>query len=222
MSTVLAPTIRRRSSSSTICPGIACPRPAHIRANPHRRRPGTPARPAAPTPAQPLPFRFDRSLGMIVNLMRVTPATQIYCLTLGGFNMHRAQAAQHVKRFIPCQNSAQQNLESHGLPDRVMTMAWSEFGHQPVENVVRGTDHGTTGPVLLLGSRVKGGIMGGAMTATPESSAATDFWRIYATLLGTGSSVLPMPCLTALGTNCRWSETVRLTCRCRGPGSRVW
>lgn len=123
---------------------------------------------------------------MIVNLMRVTPATQIYCLTLGGFNMHRAQAAQHVKRFIPCQNSAQQNLESHGLPDRVMTMAWSEFGHQPVENVVRGTDHGTTGPVLLLGSRVKGGIMGGAMTATPESSAATDFWRIYATLLGTG------------------------------------
>lgn len=129
---------------------------------------------------------FDRSLGMIVYLMRDHPATQIYCLTLGGFDTHRDQATQHAKLLHALSESLgtfQQDLESHGLADRVMTMFWSEFGRQPAENDFRGTDHGTTGPVLLLGSRVNGGILGDAMTATPEPSAATDFRRIYATLL---------------------------------------
>jgi uncharacterized protein (DUF1501 family) len=105
---------------------------------------------------------------------------------LGGFDTHRDQAAQHAKLLHTLSESLstyQQDLESHGLAERVITMVWSEFGRQPAENNFRGTDHGTTGPVLLLGSRVNGGIVTDAMTAKPQPPAATDFRRIYATLL---------------------------------------
>lgn len=129
---------------------------------------------------------FGRSLDRVVDLLRQHPGTRLHCLTLGGFDTHRNQAQQHAKLLRTLSeglSAYQQNLESHGLADRVLTMVWSEFGRQPAENAVRGTDHGTTGPVVLLGNRANAGIVGQTMTASPEPSAATDFRQIYATLL---------------------------------------
>lgn len=149
----------------------SAPRPNSLRGNaPRRFREGL----------------FGRSLGRLVDLMRQHPGTQLHCLTLGGFDTHRDQARQHARLLHTLSeglNAYQQELESHGLADRVLTMLWSEFGRQPAENAFRGTDHGTTGPVVLLGNRANAGIVGQTMTAPPEPSAATDFRRIYATLL---------------------------------------
>jgi uncharacterized protein (DUF1501 family) len=52
------------------------------------------------------------------------------------------------------------DLETQGLQDRVVTMAFSEFGRRVKENNSGGTDHGTAAPGCLVGGKVKGGLYG--------------------------------------------------------------
>jgi uncharacterized protein (DUF1501 family) len=47
-----------------------------------------------------------------------------------------------------------------GRWDDVLVMVQSEFGRNVTENAHGGTDHGGSGPVLLLGGRVAGGFSG--------------------------------------------------------------
>ena len=54
----------------------------------------------------------------------------------------------------------QRDLEARGLADRVVVHVWSEFGRRPEENGSLGTDHGAAGIGFLIGSRVKGGLIG--------------------------------------------------------------
>jgi uncharacterized protein (DUF1501 family) len=79
------------------------------------------------------------------------------------------------------------DLRASGLGDRVTLLAFSEFGRRVQENASGGTDHGTAGPVLLAGGRVRGGLVG----ATPrlldlddgDLKWSLDFRRVYATIL---------------------------------------
>jgi uncharacterized protein (DUF1501 family) len=79
------------------------------------------------------------------------------------------------------------DLRASGLGDRVALLAFSEFGRRVRENASGGTDHGTAGPVLLAGGRVRGGLLG----ATPrlldlddgDLKWSLDFRRVYATVL---------------------------------------
>ena len=54
----------------------------------------------------------------------------------------------------------QRDLEARGLADRVVVHVWSEFGRRAEENGSLGTDHGAAGVGFLIGSRVKGGMIG--------------------------------------------------------------
>ena len=54
----------------------------------------------------------------------------------------------------------QRDLEVRGLADRVIVHVWSEFGRRAEENGSLGTDHGAAGIGFLIGSRVKGGLVG--------------------------------------------------------------
>ena len=54
----------------------------------------------------------------------------------------------------------QRDLEARGLADRVVVHVWSEFGRRAEENGSLGTDHGAAGIGFLIGSRVKGGLVG--------------------------------------------------------------
>jgi uncharacterized protein (DUF1501 family) len=79
-------------------------------------------------------------------------------------------------------------MQIHHLDNRVVVMTWSEFGRRVDDNASGGTDHGTAGPLFLLGSRVRGGLYG-----TPPSLAdldedgdlkyTVDFRRVYASVL---------------------------------------
>jgi uncharacterized protein (DUF1501 family) len=66
-------------------------------------------------------------------------------------------------------------------------MIYSEFGRRVLANASDGTDHGTAGPVFLLGRGVRGGFFGGEPSLTDlddgDLRAGTDFRAIYATLL---------------------------------------
>ena len=87
---------------------------------------------------------------------------------------------------------------------------FSEFGRTLAENASQGTDHGTAGPVLLLGKLVKPGLLGTAPDLAKlvdgEPVATLDYRRIYATVLEKwvgcaaapvlGKNVTPFPFLT--------------------------
>ena len=83
----------------------------------------------------------------------------------------------------------QRDLEARGLADRVLVHVWSEFGQRAGENGLGGTDHGAAGVGFLIGSRVKGTMIGefpGLATGLDEEGnlkATSDFRAIYAALL---------------------------------------
>ena len=82
----------------------------------------------------------------------------------------------------------QRDLEARGLHERVLVQLWSEFGRRPRENG-SGTDHGAAGVAFLIGSRVKGEMVGqfpglGKLDANENLVNTSDFRAMYAGLLG--------------------------------------
>ena len=82
-----------------------------------------------------------------------------------------------------------QDLNAHGVADKVLVATWSEFGRRPKENASGGTDHGAAAPVLLIGNPVKGGIYGQSpsltdLDATGNLKFSVDFRSIYQEILG--------------------------------------
>ena len=81
----------------------------------------------------------------------------------------------------------QRDLEARGIADRVVIQLWSEFGRRPEENG-SGTDHGAAGLSFLIGSRVKGQMVGefpGLTKLDPNENLVntSDFRALYAGVL---------------------------------------
>ena len=52
------------------------------------------------------------------------------------------------------------DMKRLGRADDVTMMVFSEFGRRVGENANLGTDHGTAGPVFVIGAPVRGGMYG--------------------------------------------------------------
>ncbi len=83
----------------------------------------------------------------------------------------------------------QRDLEARGIADRVLVQVWSEFGRRGEENGSNGTDHGAAGTGFLIGSRVKGQMLGsfpGLTTGLDNDGnlkATFDYRSLYCSLL---------------------------------------
>jgi uncharacterized protein (DUF1501 family) len=82
----------------------------------------------------------------------------------------------------------QRDLERRGVADRVVVHVWSEFGRRAEENASAGTDHGAGGFSCLIGSRVKGTMVGefpglDRLDGDGNLRATADFRGVYAALL---------------------------------------
>ncbi len=82
----------------------------------------------------------------------------------------------------------QRDLEARGLADRVLVHVWSEFGRRAAENGSLGTDHGAAGSGFLIGSRLRGGMIGeypglDTLDARGNLRATSDFRGLYAAIL---------------------------------------
>jgi len=79
------------------------------------------------------------------------------------------------------------DLKRAQLDDRIVVLAFSEFGRRVKENDSQGTDHGTAGPVFLAGSPVDGGLLGNRPDLSDldkgDLKVQFDFRQVYATLL---------------------------------------
>ena len=66
-------------------------------------------------------------------------------------------------------------------------MTWSEFGRRVKENAQNGTDHGSAGPMFVLGNKVKGGFYGEPASLSNLDNGnlkfTTDFRSVYASVL---------------------------------------
>jgi len=111
-------------------------------------------------------------------------------VTLGGFDTHTQQAdtlTGLLSQTDGALDAFMADIEAHGHGDDVLVMTWSEFGRRVPENGQDGTDHGSAGPMFLLGNAVKGGFHGEAPSLAALDNGnlrfSVDFRSVYATIL---------------------------------------
>ncbi len=78
----------------------------------------------------------------------------------GGYDTHSNQTAQHARLLQELGSNLdtfQRRIDDAKIGDRVVTFVFSEFGRRAAENLSGGTDHGTAGPVFVIGTGVRPG-----------------------------------------------------------------
>jgi uncharacterized protein (DUF1501 family) len=150
-----------------------------------------------------------REVAKVVNAVRQgVPgvAARFFQLSNGGYDTHSDQGAgetdgQHYDLLAEVGNSLEvfyADLEDMGVANKVCTMVWSEFSRRIPQNE-NGTDHGSQGPVFVIGGAVNGGVYGNHPNVDPaalngdentrysqdpgDAFRSTDFRDVYGTLL---------------------------------------
>ena len=129
-------------------------------------------------------------LKLISKLLKSGSHTRVYYTAQSGYDTHSAQAYTHsrlLREFSDALKAFLDDLKSAKLDDRVLVLAFSEFGRRVKENDSQGTDHGTAGPVFLAGSLVNPGLQGTmpnlADLENGDLKMQFDFRNVYATIL---------------------------------------
>jgi uncharacterized protein (DUF1501 family) len=98
-------------------------------------------------------------------------------------------------------------MKASGRSKDITVMVYSEFGRRVKANGSDGTDHGTAGPMFLIGDRVQGGMYGDQPSLTKlidgDLAVTTDFRDVYASVI---EGVLQTPAEKVLG---KWSGRVK-------------
>lgn len=157
--------------------------------------PGDAAYPVTRLNGAALSGALSNQLKLIAQMIAAGLPTQVYFSRLGGWDTHSNQAVDHpnlqralggsIKAFFD--DLATITTGSGKAQDRVMILAYSEFGRRVQENN-GGTDHGTAGLSFCVGKAVKGGLYGGYpdlgnLDANGNMRFTTDFRSLYATVL---------------------------------------
>jgi uncharacterized protein (DUF1501 family) len=145
---------------------------------------------------------LGRSLKSIAELIAGGLSTRIYYTSMTGFDTHANQSFQHRNLLGIFANSLaafMKDLDRVGMSDRVMVMAFSEFGRRVAVNGSGGTDHGTAGPVFLAGAGIKPGVHGAYPRLDDLDNGdlrhTVDFRSVYTEILQAWMGVDPKPIL---------------------------
>ena len=98
-------------------------------------------------------------LELIARLLKCGFGARVYYTLQSGYDTHAAQRETHARLLDELGGALKaflDDLTAARLADRVVVLCFSEFGRTVVENSSGGTDHGTSGPVLLAGPAVRG------------------------------------------------------------------
>lgn len=133
---------------------------------------------------------LTQQLNIVSKLITAGSPTKIWSVSLGGFDTHaneaNAQAALLQTVSVGISKFLSQ-LKPSGRDKDVTVMVYSEFGRRVKANGSDGTDHGTAGPMFLIGDRVAGGFYGDQPSLTKlvdgDLAVTTDFRDVYATVL---------------------------------------
>lgn len=137
-------------------------------------------------------------LRQVLALLKADVDLEAIQLGYGGFDTHANQAGSHANLLAQVGSSLstyQRVLDDLGIADRVLTIVFSEFGRRPGENRSGGTDHGSAGPMFVVGKRVRPG-MHGAQPSLDDLDRGnlkytTDFRAVYGAVAGNFMKVDP-------------------------------
>ncbi|GAA2028615.1 DUF1501 domain-containing protein [Catenulispora yoronensis] len=131
-----------------------------------------------------------QQLDIVAECINASVPTRVYSVSLGGFDTHSAEKQTQQQLWGEVDQAVVdfQNAISAGPHGKnVVTVLYTEFGRRVKANANEGTDHGTAGPVLVVGEPVNGGFYGEQPSLTDLDSGdlkfSTDFRSVYATLL---------------------------------------
>ncbi|MCP4440822.1 MAG: DUF1501 domain-containing protein [Aureispira sp.] len=135
--------------------------------------------------------KLGKSLKQVAELIISGCDTQVYYVTLGGFDTHANQTMTQerlLKAYAESVSAFIKDLKQHNQWNDTMVMTFSEFGRRVKENGSRGTDHGTAGNLFLMSGKLKkAGFYNDAPDLTTLDKGDLiynmDFRRVYATLL---------------------------------------
>lgn len=135
-------------------------------------------------------YGLAKKLRLLSRLIRLDGGTRIFYVSLSGFDTHSSQRFSHerlLRQYSQSLKAFLDDMKKHKLSDRITVLTFSEFGRQLRENASAGTDHGTCGPVFVVGDAIKPGILSKYPSLTDlddnEMKATVDFRSIYASLL---------------------------------------
>lgn len=134
---------------------------------------------------------FGRDLQQVAQLVAAGCETQIYYVSLTGFDTHANQKTrqeQLLKLYADAVAALIADLKAANEWSNTLIFTFSEFGRRVKENGSRGTDHGTANVAFLMsGALKKAGIYNAAPDLVNLSDGDLiyhlDFRTIYATLL---------------------------------------
>jgi len=136
--------------------------------------------------------QLARQLAIVARMIKGGLGTQVYLVTIGGFDTHANQLEKHSNLLSDLSNSVKNfydDLNSTGMGEKVLSMTFSEFGRRIEENGSNGTDHGTASPILMFGDGLSDqGFVGTHpdiqdLDQTGNPAFTMDFRRVYATVL---------------------------------------
>lgn len=129
-------------------------------------------------------------LGVVARCIKAGVPTRVYTASLGGFDTHADEKMRQEKQLGVLDSALSGFMSTLAADPRgndVVVMVYTEFGRRVKANLSEGTDHGTAGPVFLLGPGVKAGFHGDQPSLTDLDNGDlkwnVDFRRIYAELL---------------------------------------
>ncbi|MGV9211573.1 DUF1501 domain-containing protein [Micromonospora sp. RB23] len=129
-------------------------------------------------------------LALVARCVEVGVPTRVYSVSLGGFDTHADEISTQellLRQLDDSLTSFVERMAGSEAGRRVTVVVYSEFGRRVRANASDGTDHGTAGPVLVLGHRVTGGIYGEQPSLTDldqgDLKATTDFRDVFGSVL---------------------------------------
>jgi uncharacterized protein (DUF1501 family) len=142
-------------------------------------------------PKSPYPqTALAEHLKLAAQLIDANLGARIFYVSIDGFDTHANQLASHanlLQQVSGAMTAFYRDMAARGHKDRILMMTFSEFGRRGYENGSRGTDHGAAAPVLLVGGKVKAGVVGDhpPLTGLKDGNLkhAIDFRQVYATVL---------------------------------------
>ena len=130
--------------------------------------------------------------------------TRVITINWGGFDTHGDQIATQDPQLIElsqCLGAFQADLATRGIDGQVATIMFSEFGRRVGDNASGGTDHGSGGLMMALGTNVRGGYAAefpglSTLDSSGNLIVPTDFRSVYSEAIaswlgGDPTAVLP-------------------------------
>jgi uncharacterized protein (DUF1501 family) len=129
---------------------------------------------------------LDGQLDLVAQCIEAKVATRVFSVSLGGFDTHADEKTPQLGQLTRL-DTALSAFAKRVAGQGVVTAVYSEFGRRVRANASNGTDHGTAGPMFVLGDGVHGGMHGQQPSLTDldqgDLKFHVDYRSVYAALL---------------------------------------